>query len=124
VAYPGIFQGGLRQDFSWGDGSSTNSVEDRGQRERGSGSGSILVSGSTQFSNERNPYSDYVVTVVYSTELGIRLNFVRTSEFRGFKSPNPAPRYATESDTTNYMFNIKVLATCFGCDKPSSGKVT
>ena len=36
VAYPGIlFEGG-----------STNSVEDRGQRERGSGSGSPLVRGS------------------------------------------------------------------------------
>jgi hypothetical protein len=38
VAYPGIFFGG-------GEGS-TNSVEDRGQRERGSGGGSPLVSGS------------------------------------------------------------------------------
>jgi hypothetical protein len=42
VAYPGIF---VR-------GGSTNSVEDRGQRERGSGGGSPLVRGSTQFSNE------------------------------------------------------------------------
>jgi hypothetical protein len=31
---------------------STNSVEDRGQRERGSGGGSPLVRGSTQFANE------------------------------------------------------------------------
>ena len=37
VAYPGILFGG---------GGSTNSVEDRGQRERGSGGGSPLVSGS------------------------------------------------------------------------------
>jgi hypothetical protein len=44
VAYPGIFFGG--------EGVSTNSVEDRGQRERGSGGGSPLVRGSTQFSNE------------------------------------------------------------------------
>jgi len=35
VAYPGIFFGG----------GSTNSVEDRGQRERGSGGGSPLVRG-------------------------------------------------------------------------------
>jgi hypothetical protein len=42
VAYPGIlFEGG-----------STNSVEDRGQRERGSGGGSPLVRGSAQFANE------------------------------------------------------------------------
>ena len=38
VAYPGIF-------FGWG-GVSTNSAEDRGQRERGSGGGSPLVRGS------------------------------------------------------------------------------
>ena len=37
VAYPGILSGG---------GGSTNSVEDRGQRERGSGGGSPLVNGS------------------------------------------------------------------------------
>jgi uncharacterized spore protein YtfJ len=33
-------------------GGSTNSVEDRGQREQGSGGGSPLVRGSAQFSNE------------------------------------------------------------------------
>ena len=38
VAYPGI--------LFWGGGSSTNSVEDRGQRERGSGGGSTLIRGS------------------------------------------------------------------------------
>jgi hypothetical protein len=32
-------------------GVSTNSVEDRGQRERGSGGGSLLVRGSAQFAN-------------------------------------------------------------------------
>ena len=37
VAYPGIFFGG---------GDSTNSVEDRGEREQGSGDGSPLVRGS------------------------------------------------------------------------------
>jgi hypothetical protein len=47
VAYPRIL-------FGWGG--STNSVGDRGQRERGSGGGSPLVRGSTQFSNEWNPY--------------------------------------------------------------------
>jgi hypothetical protein len=35
-----------------GGGCSTNSVEDRGQREQGSGGGSPLVRGSTQFANE------------------------------------------------------------------------
>ena len=37
MAYPGILFGG---------GGSTNSVEDRGQRERGSGGGSHMVRGS------------------------------------------------------------------------------
>jgi hypothetical protein len=36
-------------------GCPTNSVEYRGQRERGSGGGSPLVRGSTQFANEWNP---------------------------------------------------------------------
>jgi hypothetical protein len=43
VAYPGIFSGG---------GGSTNSVKDKGQRERGSGGGSPLVRGSAEFANE------------------------------------------------------------------------
>jgi hypothetical protein len=41
--------GGLYQEFG---GGSTNSVEDRGQRERGSGGISPLVRGSTHFANE------------------------------------------------------------------------
>jgi hypothetical protein len=56
VSFSGVprifFGGGLRQDFFSGEGVSTNSVEDRGQRERGSGGGSPLVMGSTQFKNE------------------------------------------------------------------------
>jgi hypothetical protein len=44
VVYPGIFFGG--------GGCSTNSAEDRGQKEWVSGGGSPLVRGSTQFSNE------------------------------------------------------------------------
>jgi hypothetical protein len=48
VAYPGIFSGG----------GSTNSAEDRRQREWGSGGSSPLVRGFNQFVNERNPYSD------------------------------------------------------------------
>ena len=41
----GISGSGVPRYFVWGGGS-TNSVEDRGQRERGSGGGSPLVSGS------------------------------------------------------------------------------
>jgi hypothetical protein len=37
---------------------STNSVKDRGQRERGSGGGSPIIRASTQFANDRDPYSD------------------------------------------------------------------
>jgi hypothetical protein len=56
-----------------------------------------LVGGSTEFANEWNPYSDWVVTDVFSTELGISAqlcqNFGISGEER-FKPPNP-PRYAT-----------------------------
>jgi hypothetical protein len=72
-------------------GGSTNSVEDRGQRERGFRGISHLVRGSTQFENEWNPYSDYVVMDVFSTELGIRLSSVKTSEFRGGLNPPKPP---------------------------------
>jgi hypothetical protein len=83
VAYQGILFGA----------GSTNSVE---QRERGSGGGSPLVSGSAQFANELNLYSYLVVTDVFSTELEIRLSFVKTSEFfflggGGVEPPNPPP---------------------------------
>jgi hypothetical protein len=43
--------GGFTPEFFFGGGS-RNSVEDRGQRERGSGGVSPLVRGSTQFANE------------------------------------------------------------------------
>jgi hypothetical protein len=54
VACPGFFfggGGGYARNF-FGGGGSTNSVEHRGQRERGYGGGSPLVRGSTQFANE------------------------------------------------------------------------
>jgi hypothetical protein len=47
VTYPGIFPG-----VGGGGQQSTNSIEDRGQRERGSGDGSPLVKGSAEFANE------------------------------------------------------------------------
>jgi len=54
VAYPGIlFRGG---------GRSTNSVEDRGQRERESGSSSPLVRGSGSSCNLVQEISFYIVT--------------------------------------------------------------
>ena len=52
VAYPGIlFQGGV----------STNSIEDTGQREQGSGSGSPLVRGSGGSSNLVQEISFHIV---------------------------------------------------------------
>jgi hypothetical protein len=45
VAYPGIFSGG-------GGGGSTNTAEDRGPRDRGSGGVSPLVRGSAQSADE------------------------------------------------------------------------
>jgi hypothetical protein len=58
MVYPEIFWGvgGVGGGFSpgifSGEGGSTKSVEDGGQRERRSGGGSPLVRGSTQFANE------------------------------------------------------------------------
>jgi hypothetical protein len=75
-----VFWGGFRQEFFfWGGRGSTNSVEDRGQREQGSGGSSNLVRGSTQFAKQRNPSSDSVVRDVFSMELVLWLSFAKTS---------------------------------------------
>jgi hypothetical protein len=50
---------GVPRKFFGGWVSSTNSVEDSGQKEQGSGGSSPLARGSTQFANEWSPYSDY-----------------------------------------------------------------
>jgi len=52
MAYPGILFGG---------GVSTNSVEDRGQRERGSGGGSPLIRGSGESCNFVQEISFHIV---------------------------------------------------------------
>ena len=49
------------QDFFSGRGGSTNSVEDRGQRERGSGGGSPLVMGSAGSCNLVQEISFHIV---------------------------------------------------------------
>jgi hypothetical protein len=46
VGLPVLESSGVPRNFVRGGGGSTNSVEDRGQRERGSGYGSPLVRGS------------------------------------------------------------------------------
>jgi hypothetical protein len=48
----GVRGSGVPRNFVRGEGGSANSVEDRGLKERGSGGGSPLVRGSTQFANE------------------------------------------------------------------------
>ena len=55
MAYPGILFG------LGGGGGSTNSVEDRGQRERGSGGGSPLVRGSGDSRNLAQEISFHIV---------------------------------------------------------------
>jgi hypothetical protein len=86
AAYPGILFGGV----------STNSVEDRGQRERGCGGGSPLGRGSAQSANEWNPYTYWDV---FSTE------------FRGGRGINPpkSPPLGTPLDHMNYGCQI-----CYG----------
>jgi len=55
------------QEFCWGGGgSSTNSVEDRGQRERGSGGGSPLVRGSGGSCNLVQEISFHIVKVFFN----------------------------------------------------------
>jgi hypothetical protein len=74
------------QEFCLGGGS-TNSVEDRGQKERGSRGGSPLVRGSAQFAI----WFDFVklsgcqglLQMYFPRKLGIRLSFVKTSVFPG-----------------------------------------
>jgi hypothetical protein len=83
VAYPGILFG-----VGGGGGEcSTNSVENRGQRERGSGGRQPPSQGFRSVCNPVRLCQTFgmstVVTDVFSTELGIRLNFVKTSEFGG-----------------------------------------
>jgi hypothetical protein len=51
------------QEFCLGGGGSTNSVEDRGQRERGSGGGSPLVRGSGGSCNWVQEISFHIINV-------------------------------------------------------------
>jgi len=73
VAYPGIFFGGR-------GGGSTNSVEDRAQRERGSGGGSPLVRGSGGSCNLVQEISFHIVKMflIFGT---LRLFMMTTNLF-------------------------------------------
>jgi hypothetical protein len=80
------------QDFFLGWGGSTNSVEHSGHRERVNGGGSPLARSSAQFANSWTLYSYLVVKDVFSVKQGLRLSFVKTSEFRGgVEPPKPLP---------------------------------
>jgi hypothetical protein len=54
---------GVPRNFFRGGGGSTNSVEDRGQRERGSGGGSPLVRGSGDNCNLVQEISFHIINV-------------------------------------------------------------
>jgi hypothetical protein len=69
MAYPGILFGGGFNKFSWGQRAERTGIWERYP----------LVRVSAHFANEWNPYSYWDVTDVFSTELGIRLSFVKTS---------------------------------------------
>jgi hypothetical protein len=88
VTYAGILLGG-------GGGGQQIQLRTEGRENGDGGDGSPLVRGSAQFAKEWNPSSYSVVTEVFSTELGIRLSFVKTSEFRGggggFNPEHPRP---------------------------------
>jgi hypothetical protein len=92
LAYPGF--------FSKGWGISTNSVEDRGQRERGSGGGSPLIRGSAQFSIRFDfvkPSGCRGLLRMYlppNRQFGPPCTNHRDFGGGGFEHPNPPP-YAT-----------------------------
>jgi hypothetical protein len=65
LQYLALPSGIPRNIFFLVGGGSTNSIEDRGQREWRSGGGSSLVRGSTQFANQWNPYSYYLISIRY-----------------------------------------------------------
>jgi hypothetical protein len=102
VLYPGIlFEGG----------GSTNSVEDIGQRERGSGGSIHLVRGYAQFAIQFDFVKLSGCTDVFPTELGTQLSFVKTSEFRGvggLNLPNSPPRYATGYDNMQFEMSVSL----------------
>jgi hypothetical protein len=55
------------QEFCSGGGGSTNSVEDRGQRERGSGGGSTLIRGSGDSCNLIQEISYPKIFLIFGT---------------------------------------------------------
>ena len=66
------------QDFVLGGGGSTNSVEDRGQRQRGSGGGSPLVRGSGGSCNLVQEISYSKIFLIFGT---LRLFMMTTNLF-------------------------------------------
>jgi hypothetical protein len=86
VAYPGIFFRGV-------------GIQQIQLRTEGRENGDLLAVAPLSGGPFSLQMSDTVILIrllqiYFSTEQGIRLGFVKTSEFRGFEPPNP-PRYAT-----------------------------
>jgi hypothetical protein len=83
VAYPGFF-------FSEGE-SSTNSVDDRGQRERGTGGISPLVRDSTQLQMSETCILIRLFQMYFpqNWEFGSALSKLRNFGGRGFATPPP-----------------------------------
>jgi hypothetical protein len=69
LAYPGFFFGEGFNKFSWGQGRQNGDLV----------AVAPIVRGFTQFVNEWNSYSAFVVTDVYSTKLGIWPSFFKIS---------------------------------------------
>ena len=61
VSYRVVLHSGVHRNFVLGGRGSTNSVEDRGQRERGSGAGNPLVRGSGGSCNLVQEFSFHIV---------------------------------------------------------------
>jgi hypothetical protein len=68
--------------FGGGEGS-TNSVEDRGKRERGSRGGSPYSGVPLNLQMSEPRILNKLLQMYFSTELEIRLSFAKTSEFGG-----------------------------------------
>jgi hypothetical protein len=105
------------QEFCLGGGG-FNKLRTEGSENRDlDGGSSPLVRGSAHFANEWNPYLYWVVMDVFSTELGIQLSFVKTSEFwsGGFEHPPCSVCHwcaLTLLGITNVRTTGKLLVTC------------
>jgi hypothetical protein len=87
---------GVPRNFILGEGVSTNSAEDRGQREQGSGGGSPYsgVPLNSQMNETRNLIRLLLMYFPRNREFGSASSKLRNWAGGGFEPANP-PRYAT-----------------------------